>query len=173
MCAINVCCITNKLNYHIIQPYIHKHDFVCLSETKCDVIAENKIQDFRSFVLKKKCKTHKYGGIHGICILVKNKFAMNCTVIHEMTSESIVWIHVTKHVIGREFILGSVYLPHEGSNHYHEEVFEFLADDIITLNAKYETPILLMGDFNSRTVKLNDFEEDVYPCARNIDIDID
>ena len=125
MCAINVCGITSKLNYHIIQPYIQNHDFVCLSETKCDAIAENEIKNFKSFVMKKKCKTHKYGGIHGICILVKNQFAMNCTVIHEMTSESILWVHVTKHVIGREFILGSVYLPHEGSTHYHEEVFEF------------------------------------------------
>ena len=55
-------------------------------------------------------------------------------------------------------ILGAVYLPHEASDYHHEDIYEFLADDIITIKANLDVPIILLGDFNSRVGLKTDFE---------------
>ena len=52
--------------------------------------------------------------------------------------------------------MGAVYLPHEASDYYHEDIFEDLTDDIITIKAKYQ--VVLLGDFNSRVGLKNDVE---------------
>ena len=59
---------------------------------------------------------------------------------------------------GFEFILGAVYLPHEASDYHHEDIYEFLAYDIITIKATLDVPIILLGDFNSRLGLKSDFE---------------
>ena len=63
-----------------------------------------------------------------------------------------------KNVSGFAFILGAVYLPHEASDYYHEDIYEFLADVIITIRATHNVPIILLGDFNSRIGLKSDFE---------------
>ena len=73
-------------------------------------------------------------------------------------SESVLWLHISKSVIGYEFILGAVYLPHEASTYYSDDVFEYLIDDMTTIMAKYDVPTILMGDFNARTGTTSDFE---------------
>ena len=37
------------------------------------------------------------------------------------------------------------------SNYYHDYVFDFFANDIITIKPSYDVPIILLGDFNSIT----------------------
>ena len=66
--------------------------------------------------MQRKVKINKYGGIHRICILLKNTYASNCLVVTELMSESVLWLHISQSVIGYEFILGAVYLSHEASN---------------------------------------------------------
>ena len=48
---------------------------MCLSETKCDFIAENEILEYKPFIMQKNCKSHRFGGIHGICIFTKSHIA--------------------------------------------------------------------------------------------------
>ena len=91
------------------------------------------------------------GGINGISVFIREHIAHNCTIIDKFVSESVLWIHLNKNVSGLEFILGAVYLP-------HEDIYEFLADDIITIKATYDVPIILLGDFNSRVGLKTDFE---------------
>ena len=57
--------------------------------------------------------------------------------------------------------MGAIYLPHEASDYYHEDIFEHLTDDIMTIKAKYQVPIVLLGDFNSRVGLKNDVEYDL------------
>ena len=38
------------------------------------------------------------------------------------------------------------------------KIYEFLADDIITIKATHDVPIILLGDFNSRVGLKTDFE---------------
>ena len=93
-------------------------------------------------------------------------------MLTEFESQSTLWLRVNKQVLGYEFILGAVYLPHQMSEYYHEDVFEYLSNDIITtINAVYNVPILLVGDFNSRTGNLTDLERNFDHGGSNIEID--
>ena len=82
----------------------------------------------------------------------------NCTIIEKFVSKSVLWIHLNKNVSGIKFILGAVYLTHEASDYHHEDIYAFLADDIITIKATLDVPIILLGDFNSRVDLKTDYE---------------
>ena len=90
----NVCGLASKLKYNIIQEYIEKFDIICLTETKCLLVDEHDIKEYKCFSMSPKIKKNKYGGIHGICILVKAHLAINCHIIDTLSSESILWPHV-------------------------------------------------------------------------------
>ena len=49
-----------------------------------------------------------------------------------------------------------MYIPHEGSKHYCHKYFTDLALDICNIKSKYDLPIMLIGDLNSRKSTLND-----------------
>ena len=117
MCGFNI-----KLKYHVFQQLCSYYDFIFLLETKCNSIHENELSDYKSFIMPRKSKTHKNGGIHGICILAKNADASNCSAVTEFMSESVVLLHISKSLIGYEFILGAVYLPHDASTSYSDDV---------------------------------------------------
>ena len=129
-----------------------------MTETKCDTIEEKKIVRFESFIMSKKLERHKYGDIHGICVFIKEHISHHCAIIDNFVSESVLWIHFNKNVSGFAFILGAVYLPHEASDYHHEDIYELLADDIITIKSTHDVQIILLGDFNSRIGLKSDFE---------------
>ena len=74
------------------------------------------------------------------------------------SSESILWLYINKNVLGIDCIIGVVYIPYERSD-YHADIYDCLVDDIITIKATFNTPVILMGDFNSRTGVAPDFEQ--------------
>ena len=92
-------------------------------------------------------------------------------MLTELESQSTLWLHVNKQVLGYKFILGADYLPHQMSQYYHEDVFEYLSNEIITINAVYYVPILLVGGFNSRTGNLTDLKINFDHSGSNIEID--
>ena len=96
-------------------------------------------------------KSRRFGGVHGLCILVKKNIAKHCTIISDTISDSTLWLLIDKHVLSFSFVIGGVYMPNESSIHYHNELFDNLTDDIITINSSHGVPIILFGDFNSRT----------------------
>ena len=72
-------------------------------------------------------------------------------------SNSVLWAKIDNEAFGFDFILGSVYIPHESSKFYDDDIFESLSTDIIMLKSLYNLPVCLIGDFNSRTGNLDDF----------------
>ena len=72
-------------------------------------------------------------------------------------SESVLWFHVIKSVLGYDLILGAVYLPHDTSVYYSNDVFEFHIEDMTTIRAKYDVPTILLGDINARIDTTADF----------------
>ena len=44
------------------------------------------------------------------------------------------------------------------SDYYHENMYYFLADDIVCIMLIFDIPIILLGDFNSRTGIATDVE---------------
>ena len=79
------------------------------------------------------------------------------TAIHDTKSQSILWLKVNKEVLGFDFIIGAMYLPHEGSKYHSNDIFDNLNDDLEMLNTNYNMPICLMGDSNARTGLCDDF----------------
>ena len=107
--------------------------------------------------MERKCKKQKYGGIHGICGLVKERYSKYICTVQETCSENIRWLKVDEQAFSHEFILGAVYLPHEGSTHSHDEIYDTVANDIVTMNCMYDVSVLIIGEFNSRTGITEDF----------------
>ena len=54
MCSVNVCGLNSKLKYTILQDYMKQFDAICLTETKYDLISDNEINGFKSFIMQKK-----------------------------------------------------------------------------------------------------------------------
>ena len=48
-----------------------------------------KLKKYKSFMMHRKSTQHKYGGIHGICIFMKQRIALNCAMLCDFISESI------------------------------------------------------------------------------------
>ena len=82
-------------------------------------------------------------------VLIKEHITHNCTIVDKFVSESVLWIYLNNNISGFDFMMGTVYLPHEASDYHHEVIYEFLADDI-TIKATHDVPIILYRDFNYR-----------------------
>ena len=52
--SLNVCGLHSKLKYGNFESYIKPFDFICLSETKTNYIAEDEIPGFKAFFSPKK-----------------------------------------------------------------------------------------------------------------------
>ena len=101
---------------------------------------------------KNKEVSYRYPGIHGLTVYIRDILAASCRLItnDDFLCSSVMWIQVAE-----SFILGALYLPHEGSDHYYSDVFEDLTSDICRIT-EYNLPIMLTGDFNSRTGTQNE-----------------
>ena len=154
ICGLNVYGLKSKINNDVFEDYIASFDVVCLSETKCK--GDVSISGFECYGMKHNVKKHPYPGVHGIRVYVSERF-IGCIekVYMELQCESVLWLRVNG-----ELLLGAVYIPHEASKYFYNEIYDDLADDVCKLVAKYALPVILIGDFNSRIGRMRD----VIPC---------
>ena len=101
--------------------------------------------------------TPPLGGVHGISIFVTKSIDSQCEVLEGYTSNCILWLKLSSQIIGTEFILGAIYIPHEGSRYHFNEIFDEICSDYLQILTEYNVPIMLIGDFNARTGLLDDF----------------
>ena len=154
-----MCGLQSKLDIGILDLHLQAYDIICLLETKTDTpeLSHSHLCDFQCYSMPKYSNKQKFGGFHGMCVLMKNH-VFNCSErIHATVSESILWVKIDSRILGFEFIVGAVYLPCEGTIHHSDEVFDNLVQDIIDIKGRYDAPFCLLGDFNARTGLLNDF----------------
>ena len=151
ICGLNVCGLNSKLNFGELNDYIKKFDIFCITESK--VSKGPHIDNYTVFNIEKNTKKYPYPGIHGLQVYVADHIAGLCYQINDtsLICESALWIKIAENLI-----VGALYIPHEGSKHYCHEFFTDLALDICDLKSKYDLPIMLIGDFNSRTGTIND-----------------
>ncbi len=172
--GLNVCGLQSKVKLGILEEYVQDFDVVCLSETKCDNVDSDTIAGFYPIVMSKKNDKHRLGGVHGICIFVKNCYKHAVNVVNDTKSDSVLWIEINESAFGEGngIIIGAVYLPHEGSDYHCSDIFDNLAEDIININTNYDLPVALVGDFNARTGVLDDFvsAEDAIAAEAGIDL---
>ena len=76
--GLNVCGLKSKLNNGIFDDYVKNFDILCFSETKLQNIADidfsgTNLEDYYCHIKEHVSGYgHQYGGVHGICMLVKN-----------------------------------------------------------------------------------------------------
>ena len=61
MCSVNICGLNSTLKYNILQDYMIQF-YAISTETNCDLISNNEINGFNSFIMPPPQKTHKHGG---------------------------------------------------------------------------------------------------------------
>ena len=156
--SLNVCGLNSKLNLGILDDYIKPFDIFCVSESKVKNGVE--IDDFTVFNLENRTQNYPLPGIHGLHVYISNHLADLCFQISDnnLCCNLVIWIKIAEC-----FILGALYLPYEGSKYHRNEIYEDLVADIFSIREKYDMPILLTGDFNSRTGSLNDIMLCQYP----------
>ena len=155
-CSLNVCGLESKVRLKILEEYVNNFDFVGLVETKTDKVDDNIFLNHEYVALQKKDKKHKYGGIHGIGLLVKKKYYHEIAIINNGLSENVLWIKLNKSILGFETVLGIIYIQHEGSPYHHDYIFDNLAEEIIEIRNNHQCPMILLGDLNSRISNLSD-----------------
>ena len=155
--GLNVCGLKSKLNSGILENYCKNYDFICLSETKVNpCINDVHVDGYELF-----CKRLGNNNAHTIGLLVKECYSDHVQVITDTISETVLWLYVNKNVIGCDFILGSVYIPHENSPGFNNDLFDQITQDAVNFSSRFNNaPLCLIGDFNSRTGICNDFFTD-------------
>ena len=168
--AINVCGLRSKLNNGIFDEYAKNFDILCLSETKVGTIldidlSDTSLNDYHCYIKEKSTDNrHQYGGVHGLCMLVRNNIVKHAELIPDLKSPYVLWVKFCEEAFGVGCIIGSIYLPGENATHKDQDMFDTIYNDIYHIKDKLELPICLIGDMNSRTGKLNDiltFEREV------------
>lgn len=146
--SLNVCGLFSKLKYGNFESMIKEFDFVCISEAKTNFIAPDEFEDFYSFMSKKSSK---------LAILAHKKNDKFYELLKNTTSKHVIWLLVGKNSKSLDFVLGAVYIPRAASIDSSEKIFEEIFLDIVEIEAKYDLPFILMGDFNARTSVVSDF----------------
>ena len=156
---MNVNGLASKLNYGLLDLHCVPYDIVIFSETLDDNpnCRQSLLANYSPFIKQKTTESHNYGGIHGLCIFVRDDLVNYTESIEENESECIIWLKIDKVVLGYELLLGGVYIPGEGSRFYDHDVYEKIENDIVNFKSLHsEARLCLMGDFNSRTGLLDD-----------------
>ena len=94
------------------------------------------IQDFDIF---RKVNLNSNYVTRGIAVLVKNDLSKCVSLVTNIISNSVLWLKINKNVFGLDFVLGAVYIPHEGSQYHDKDAFENIAEDIVYIKSKYVT----------------------------------
>ena len=160
--ALNVNGLQSKLNLGIIDVYLSSFDILCLSETYTQEpdLENSSLHDFKVFTLDNKIpELRKFGGTHGVCILVKQYLSNNVKVIENMSSNDCLWVLLDENILGFKLVIGALYVPCEGSKYFCNDAFDILESDIIELSCRYDSPVCLIGDFNARTGNVSDYLE--------------
>ena len=132
-------------------------DFVFLTETWSSVSVN--ISGFKAIssnVAPPKSK-HKSRLSGGITLLFNNIFQKYVSVVNK--SHFSLWCMISKELLNSEnhlYLCGVyIYIPPEQSNYYDIEIFDNLENEAIMFPTKGN--VMLIGDFNARTSKLEDF----------------
>ena len=90
--SLNVGGLSTKYDLGILEGIIKNNDITCLYETKTNFIDNFHISDYRIIEMPIKNPGFRLGGIHGICLYVKNDIDCEMDEMSELTcSESIFW----------------------------------------------------------------------------------
>ncbi len=138
---------------------------IFLSETKIDTIDEQIIIDKLPVGYSAKFKSRKYcsnTSSGGIGIIFKQVFANKIDFLPS-DNDFVIWCKVDTGNLDKDIILGSIYIPPEGSAYFNQDMIENLELEVVEKQIQNEAYVLLGGDFNARTGSLSDILSDNDP----------
>ena len=150
--GLNVGGITSKFRYNILSEYVESFDVCCISETKLNKIPANEFPGHDILTFKQKTS------LHGLAMFIKLG-VFNFVQKVKLKSTSVFWVALGSSINSVYFVVGAVYIPGDCSKYADPNDFDFICEDILTLKNKFQSHIILIGDFNSRTGVRSDFEQ--------------
>ena len=152
---VNVCGPKSKLLNPDFVNEITQYDILCFTETKVDDYDEVVIPGYDIFSKNRNSVSSLRSG--GIMIATKQRLS-KCVQVMSNTSDCVLWIKLSSSLVnGKEIVIGTVYIPPEGSPYYNHDKFDELDNEISKHKALYE--VILIGDYNAKTRNLPDFVE--------------
>ena len=155
--SLNVCGVTSKLKYKNLHELMFKFNIICFSEIRTSHISSDEFPGYKVIISDKKCKKDgvEVDRLTGIAVLLRENIGINYEILKNTNCEWVLW---TKIVFqdNFSFLLGSVYIPNGSSIYYCDTIYDALSEDILDLITRFDLPIILSGDFNSRTGTLCD-----------------
>ena len=160
-CTLNVCGIKSKL--HDFNEFISDNgiDIVAVGETKLGEL-DDISNEFDGYTVlannRKKCA--RASG--GVALIIKNNIINHFQQL-ECTNDFSLFCRINSELLGKQVIIGVVYIPPENSIYSNIQLFEVLENQIIDLS-KDDIPICILGDFNARSKELSDvisFDENI------------
>ena len=116
--GLNICGFRSKINNGIFDEYAKNYDVLCLSETKVSKISDvdlkdSSLSDYHCYSKDKTISEHQYGGVHGLCMLVRNNLSKHTELISGVCSPYVLWVKFSEKAFGVSCIIGSIYLSGE------------------------------------------------------------
>jgi hypothetical protein len=133
---------------------IKSNDFIFLTETWAKTtISVNGFKAISSILPPKLNQRGRLSG--GITLLFNSKFETHVSVIKN--SQNFLWCKISKSILKSEndLYLCGTYIPPKSSKYFKSELFDQLEEETIIFSGKGD--VILIGDFNARTSKLDDF----------------
>ena len=152
----------------VLEKYLRNFDMLIFQETwHRNEDAVHDIDGFTSYhYVRPNQDVNAVRGAGGISVFVKHHLKPHITPL-KSTEDYIVWFKVKETLLGNvnPLAIGIVYFPPEGSkvNSTRNDYFFSLEQQISQFNGLYD--IMLVGDFNSRTKDLPDY--DLYESKQN------
>ena len=121
LCSLNVYGLNSKLRLGTLDDYVKNSDIFCVSESK--VKSGVDIEGFTIFNLENRTQNYPLPGIHGLHVYISDHIANLCVQISDnnLYCNLVIWIKVAD-----SFILGALYLPHEGSKYHQNDLWTFV-----------------------------------------------
>ena len=174
MYSLNVGGLSTKYNLGLIDRIFKESDIICLSETKTNYYENFPFENFKAISMPIKNEKYKFGGAHGLCIYVRDEVFDKIQILTDETvTECMLWVKLSIKSSTFSFYLGAVYVPHEKSNYFKNDIFDNIIFDVATLKSKTDLPFIILGDFNSRTGELDDFMEICPELKEYFELEID
>ena len=171
--GLNVCGLRSKLRNSFFESYCANFNIICLSETRQNQIdlSRSELSNYTCFIKEKTIPDHRYGGVHGLCMLVDKKYTDHAKQLNDTQSPYILWTKFNKEAFGFACIIGAAYFPGVTSRHKDNRMFEAINKDIDTLKYSYRLPICIIGDLNAHTGSLDDSFVIEHSVINNCELD--
>ena len=110
MLSLNLQGLSSKLDNGLLDIHLAGADLICLTETKTDFpdLKDTVLANCKCYSMQKLSRNHKYGGIHGICIILSDVIYNNSDLVANTRSESTLWIRISREILCFEFVLGAI-----------------------------------------------------------------